>query len=369
MNHPSSSAGKNEPISSSRWWTGLVLLLLGCPILIPLAVAAVAPRLAPYSATFPGKHSLAKDGDTIPQTAQAFAPFQQRLGLSWDDKFLYAESNGLPDHPMMVGITAWQQQVPLPHGYVGENAWRIPLDPKPAEKPAMIKGRFLRGAIALGVNGIPIFNPQNNRGEISQEIGELDQWGGHCGRGDDYHYHIAPLHLEEALGKGAALAYALDGFPILGLTEADGSAPRNLDSLHGHEHGETGYHYHASNEYPYVMGGFYGEVVEAGGQVDPQPRAGGIRPALRPLRGAEITGFEGDLANGFKLTYEIDGKEGWVDYRTRESGGVDFTFTDPDGTVRKETHEPRAGGKGGERPPKPGNQKGKGGKGGEKRPR
>jgi len=31
----------------------------------------------------------------------------------------------------------------------------------------MIKERFLRGAIALGVNGIPIFNPQNNRGEVS----------------------------------------------------------------------------------------------------------------------------------------------------------------------------------------------------------
>jgi len=30
---------------------------------------------------------------------------------------------------------------------------------------------------------------------------------------------------------------------------------------------------HGSTKYPYVNGGFHGEVVEAGDQVDPQPRA------------------------------------------------------------------------------------------------
>ena len=61
------------------------------------------------------------------------------------------------------------------------------------------KNQFLRGAIALAVNGIPIFNPQNNGGEVSADIGELDQWGGHCGRADDYHYHVAPLHLQSVV--------------------------------------------------------------------------------------------------------------------------------------------------------------------------
>jgi hypothetical protein len=128
-----------------------------------------------------------------PETAKAFLPFT-KLDLRADGEFLYVGSNGLPDHNMMVGITAWQQQVPLPQPYFDDNAWRIPLKPVPAKESAMIKGRFLRGAIALAVNGIPIFNPQNNRGEVSYEIGELDEWGGHCGRADDYHYHIAPLH-------------------------------------------------------------------------------------------------------------------------------------------------------------------------------
>ena len=197
-----------------------------------------------------------------PATAKPFLAFP-KLDLKWDKEFLWVGSKGWPDHNMMVGITAWQQQVPLPQDYTGDNAWRIPLNPVPAKTPAMIKGRFLRGAIALAVNGIPIFNPQNNRGEISYEIGELDQWGGHCGRADDYHYHIAPLHLQAAVGKGMPVAYALDGYPIFGLTEPDGSAVGKLDECHGHDVTGIGYHYHASTKYPYVFAGFHGQVVEA----------------------------------------------------------------------------------------------------------
>jgi len=195
-----------------------------------------------------------------PDAAKAFMPFQ-RVKTRWDDSFLYVESDGLPDHPMMTGITNWQQHVPLPQPYVGDNAWRIPLKPVPATTPAMVKDHFLRGAIALAANGVPIFNPQNNRGEISQEIGELDQWGGHCGRGDDYHYHVVPLHLQKVVGNGMPVAYALDGYPIYGLTEPDGSPVGKLDECHGHTTG-IGYHYHAGTTYPYVIGGFHGQVVE-----------------------------------------------------------------------------------------------------------
>jgi len=50
----------------------------------------------------------------IPPTVAAFELFKERLGLSWDDELLYIKTNGLPDHDMIWGITAWQQQVPLP---------------------------------------------------------------------------------------------------------------------------------------------------------------------------------------------------------------------------------------------------------------
>ena len=236
--------------------------------------------------------AIASGDAGAPGMAGIFAAFAPAVRVRWDEKLLFVESNGLPAHRMMAGITAWQQQVPLPQAYTGKNAWQIPLHPEVATTPVSIKGRFLRGAIALAANGIPIFNPQNNRGEVSQEIGELDEWGGHCGRADDYHYHAAPLHLQSVVGAGKPIAYALDGYPIYGLTEPNGAVPEQLDSYNGHETAGLGYHYHGSTKYPYVNGGFHGVVVEKDGQVEPQPRAMGVRPALTALRGAKITRLE-----------------------------------------------------------------------------
>jgi len=338
--------------------------VVALPLLIPLAIAAVAPRLTPFEAQFPGEQTFERPGGGVPVTAQAFAPFQERLGLSWDEDYFYIEGNGLSDHGMMVGITNWQQQVPLPQAYVGANAWCLPLKPVPAAEPALIEGRFLRGAIAIAVNGIPIFNPQNNRGEIAQEIGELDQWGGHCGRADDYHYHIVPLHLEKQAGKGKPLAYALDGYPILGVTEVDGSQPKDLDECKGHDHAGLGYHYHATDRYPYVIGGFHGEVVEVEGQVDPQPRAQGVREALTPLRGAEITGFEKKGEQAYALTYTVGRSEHTIHYQIKDDGTYPFVFDHGKEGETKEVYRTRGGGgggrpmgrgegPGGERPPRP----------------
>jgi len=190
--------------------------------------------------------SATSAANMAPVQAAAFGAFASSVAVRWDERFLYVESDGLPAHGMMIGITAWQQQVPLPQPYRGDNAWRIPLRPVPAKTPVAIKGRFLRGAVALAANGVPIFNPQNNRGEISLDIGELDQWGGHCGRSDDYHYHIAPLHLQAVLGPAKPIAYALDGYAIYRADRARRGAPEDLDAYNGHDAAGLGYHYHAS---------------------------------------------------------------------------------------------------------------------------
>src|SRR5436190_2131586 len=97
-----------------------------------------------------------------PAVGQIFEPFKDRLKLRWDDQFLFVGSDGFPDHRMMVGITAWQQQVALPQSYFDRNAWQIPLKPVPAKEPLSAKSHFFRGAIALAANGVPIFNPIKN---------------------------------------------------------------------------------------------------------------------------------------------------------------------------------------------------------------
>lgn len=278
-----------------------------------------------------------------PPQAAPFALFAPTVKTRWDENFIFIESNGLPAHNMMVGITAWQQQVPLPQNYMGANAWRLPLVPTPAKNPATIRGRFLRGAIAIAANGIPIFNPQNNRGEISLDIGELDEWGGHCGRADDYHYHVAPLHLQKVVGLKLPIAYALDGYPIYGLSEPDGSEPKGLDPLHGHSTPELGYHYHASERYPFVIGGFHGEVTEREGQVDPQPHAIPVRESLEALKGAKITGFEKRDASSYKLTYTINGKNRAVAYTILPNGDCQFEFEDNANSKTTEIYHPREG--------------------------
>ena len=316
-------------------------------------------RVASAASTLIVAAAAGGNAANAPAAAKPFLTFP-RLELKWDKDFLFVGSNGLPDHNMMVGITAWQQQVPLPQNYTGDNAWRIPLHPVPAKTPAIVEGHFLRGAIALGVNGIPIFNPQNNRGEVSYEIGELDQWGGHCGRADDYHYHIAPLHLQTVVGKGMPIAYALDGYPIYGLTEPDGSPVGKLDECHGHEDAKVGYHYHASTRRPYLQSAFHGEVVEAEGQVDPQPRAQPVRPDTAPLRGAEITGFESSGSNSYKLSYKVGTDKRSITYSINSDGTYPFEFNNGSEGVVKEVYTSRGGGGGGKGPGGKGKGMGKG---------
>ena len=299
-----------------------------------------------------------------PDIAAAFRPFEELKAIACrsDGRYFYVESNGIPDHPLMVGIRSWQQQVPLPQQYVGGNAWQIPLVPVPAADPATTRNRFLRGAIALAVNGIPIFNPLNNRGDDAFLAGELDDYGGHCGRADDYHYHLPPVHLEKQVGKGRPIAYALDGYPIYGYEEPDGSRVKNLDRLGGHEDAAGNYHYHATKAYPYLNGGFHGEVVERDGQVDPQPRAEPLRPALPPLQGATIVEFASPAANTRRLTFNLGGRKGSVSYTVGADGKVTFEFRDPTGRTSTETYAPRGRGEIGGRPPRreppPGSQSG-----------
>lgn len=266
-----------------------------------------------------------------------FDAFEGKVKTYQDEQYLYVESDGMPDHPMMIGITSWQQQVPLPQFYIGNNAWRIPLNPVIAENPVSAKTNLFRGAIALAVNGVPIFNALNNRGDDAYLAGELDEWGGHCGRADDYHYHVAPLHLQEMVGVGSPIAYALDGFPIYGSTEPDGSPMAELDQFNGHFDANGNYHYHGTNTYPYINGGMRGMVTVQNEQIEPQSRTEPIRPFLQPLKGAVITDFQELSSGGYSLEYTLNGQKGYVNYRVSDNTYI-FEFLDAAGNKTTETY-------------------------------
>ncbi len=336
---------------------------------------------------------------SAPWQVAPFVPFAPAVRTRTDSQWLYVESDGMPHAPleftMMVGIRAWQQQVPIPQAYTGDNAWKIPLKPTFAERPISGKTSLRRGAIALAANGIPIFNALNNRGEDSFAIGELDEFGGHCGRADDYHYHAAPLALQTLVGPSNPIAFALDGFAIYGLYNpkakpgAAGACPLGatgaLDEFNGHEctvtagqgigGGTKSYHYHASKTYPYINGGMRGNVTVDGDEISPQAHAAPFRPSLQPLRGASITGFKQTGPKAWSLSYQVSGRTSRIDYSIDESGNVKLTFVDPDGKTKEESYARQAragrgqgGGQGGQGGAGPGGGQGggdrRGGQGG-----
>lgn len=260
----------------------------------------------------------------------AFTPFKPNIATHWDSTWFYVESNGIPTtHPMMAGITAWQQQVPIPQCYTGNNAWMIPLNPVISANPIPVNpAHFSRGAIALAVNGIPIFNPYTNTGVDAFLDGQLDNWGGHCGRGDDYHYHIAPMTLYNQLPATAPLAFALDGFAVYGTVEPDGSALAPLDTNNGHFGANGVYHYHGVSAAPYMIAKMVGQVTEdTTHQIIPQPHANPVRPALTPLQGAIITSCTPNTnGNGYNLTYTHSGQTDSVVYSWNNTGHFTFNF-------------------------------------------
>jgi len=156
------------------------------------------------------------------------------------------------------------------------------------------------------------------------------------------------------------VAFALDGYPIHGYTCTGGSAPKDLDQFNGHTTKDRGYHYHATKAYPYLNGGFHGEVTEAGGQVDPQPFAQPVRPALPPLRGAKVTTFKKLGEKSWSLGYELNGQTHYVNYSIQADGNYRFEFVSPDGSKVVETYRPGQRRPGGD-PGGPGGRRGGGG--------
>ena len=271
----------------------------------------------------------------------AFAPFVSTVATNWDNTYFYVQSKGIPNHTMMVGISnhGWQQQVPVPQCYIGNNHWSIPLNPVLATTPVPVSSsHFLRGAIAIAANGVPIFNYHTNTGVDSFLDGQLDNYGGHCGRADDYHYHTAPMHLY-TLGQTTTnlpCAFALDGFAVYGAVEPDGSAMNTLDANHGHNGSNGVYHYHGTATAPYMIGSMVGVVTEdATLQIVPQASAQPVRNGnYTPLNGALITSCVANATNtGYNTAYSLNGTAGYATNYSWNGTTYTFNYVTPTGST------------------------------------
>ena len=124
------------------------------------------------------------------------------------------------------------------------------------------------GPIGIALNGVAFFNQYAGPNQpLTSEITSFDKYYGHPQQSGVYHYHVEPLYLTTVKStKSGLMGFLLDGFPVYGPKEEDGTVVTNsmLDDYHGHAHKTIdypsgSYHYHFTNEAPYLNGsGFYG---------------------------------------------------------------------------------------------------------------
>ncbi|HYX36571.1 MAG TPA: YHYH protein [Oligoflexus sp.] len=194
------------------------------------------------------------------------AGFSDNATVECDDTYAYITSDTYPDHEVMNGIKETNEQIPV---RAPGHKVPIPLAPELATSPTSIDA-----ALAVAVNGVPIYD-YSAQGELdvntydpntdTKAKGQLDNCGGHAGRGDDYHYHVAPTCMIESMankGDSAVIGWGFDGYPIYGSKNPDGSAigSDDLDVCNGQADSTFGYRYHTSAAAPYILQCLAGKV-------------------------------------------------------------------------------------------------------------
>lgn len=294
-------------------------------LVLAVAITSATFGLTSNSATAITNASSAKCGASRLSLVKQFS---KTVSIMCDTKWMYVSSLEVPNDEMMVGITGWNQQVPLPFimSEVLTTIWKIPLKGTWSKSTTQTTGV---SATALMINGVPLFNPTKPSQGGNQTIyspksdpkliGELDNCDGHSGRGDDYHYHAYPGCMVKTLkSKNSLLGWVLDGYPIYGLTETNGSIVRNLDSCSGHDiKNGIGYHYHFTTKAPYSPMCFHG-VLPTENLPEHQPTAANARPPGGPAK-VLITKMEFNLTGTSTLTYTYNGVVGSVSYTPTES--------------------------------------------------
>jgi len=235
----------------------------------PLVLAALAGGIQGLSAGAAPAHDFHWTIDNCACDASCYTDEVRRVDC--DGHEVRFRSKGLPskDHTLMTGIEASNQQFPRAHDFT----FTITLLPRRDGGPAPTEA----GPIGVAVNGVPLFDP-STQGPVDPRTGkrpsayregELDECGGHAGRGDDYHYHIAPKCLIDDLGRKRVeetrqpIGFAMDGHPILALGWFDpaNDIEKYLDDCRGASDAGGRYFYNVKHEPDWdILNCFAGKV-------------------------------------------------------------------------------------------------------------
>lgn len=219
---------------------------------------------------------------TTPASTDVPAIFNKIYGatsITSDGTYITIKTNGMPDHKSIYyptsnalyenysGTTFGGNNFKKnPNSIVSQTlTFKIPISPKVATNHAATA----LGPIGVALNGVPLFNQYAgpNNQVLTNEIDSFDKYYGHPQATGQYHYHVEPLYLTTVKStKSGLMGFLLDGFPVYGPQEEDGTAVTSskLDAYHGHTHATKDYpngiyHYHFTADSPYMNGnGYYG---------------------------------------------------------------------------------------------------------------
>jgi len=224
-------------------------------------------------------------------------PHSFTITLQGNDRVF--SSNDLPDHPtgtFPISQNDEAYQIDRNPNSIKEQSisFSIPAIPTVAVQPTCVGGE-----VGVLLSGVLIFSSFDAEGRDAVAHEVQDNCEGHPQESGYYHYHsLSDCIKDTTTGHSALVGYAFDGFGIYGYYGEDGKelTDADLDECHGHTHpiewnGQMVemYHYHATREFPYVVGCFRGTPSvkaltpngggnQQSGRQNPQGGNGGQQP-------------------------------------------------------------------------------------------
>jgi hypothetical protein len=189
------------------------------------------------------------------------------VSVSFDGTTAIVQTSDTPDHKSPYwGIGSANYEAPHsgmqvnPHSIAAQNL-TFHISTSPAVATATSDTPL--GPIGISVNGVVFYNQYAAmRQPLTSEIVSFDRYNGHPNPNNQYHYHFEPLAITSS-GRSRLIGVLLDGFPVYGPVDSDGSTPSNLDACNGHTTATADfpsgiYHYHTTTAVPYISGCFKG---------------------------------------------------------------------------------------------------------------
>ncbi len=175
--------------------------------------------------------------------------------VSIEGDTLIVKTDAIPNHP-----TANYPNPSNPNAIKKQDlTFYIPLKPKHSKDVSATPF----GPIGVAINGIPFYNQYNGQGNDAVRLEVFDSCCGHPDQFGMYHYHKYPVCIkspfhDENKKHSPLIGFMFDGYAIYGPNGENGEPPKDLDFCNGHFDKTRGYHYHTTENYPYLVGGYHG---------------------------------------------------------------------------------------------------------------